>query len=317
MSLVPWLRRGLWYGRKSLQIRRDLGDLWGQGQSLHFLGIVYYAASRYEECIEHCREAIGLFQRTGDYWEVNMARFQVAASLYRLGDLQAAAEEAERMHRSGVQLGDRQAAGLGLDILSKARRGEIDPATIRHELDRPPGDDAQTRSQLLQAEGVRLLAAGAYSEAAQAFQQAYSVARAAGVCNTYIVPSLPWLAGALRMQAEDVASTSPAESRRLRKRAQAAASKGLRLARRFQNDLPHALRENALLAALAGRSKRALKLFDESLRVAERQKARYEHALTQVALGQAGQKFGWSEAEAVLQEGTRVAHQCESGNSQA
>jgi eukaryotic-like serine/threonine-protein kinase len=346
ISVVPWLRRSLFYGRKSLQIRKDLGDLWGQGQSLHFLGIVYYAASRYEECLEHCREAIGLFQRTGDYWEVNMARYQVAASLYRLGHLQAAAEEAERMHRSGVQLGDRQAAGLGLDILSKARRGEIDPATIRRELDRPPGDDAQTRSQLLQAEGVRLLAAGEYSEAAEVFQRGYSVARSAGVCNTYVVPCLPWLATALRMQAEQVeavekwdwfraetaktlenqrsrrclsqffhslvASISPVESRRLRKRAQAAASKGLRLARRFQNDLPHALRENAILATLAGRGKRARKLFDESLRVAERQKARYEHASTQIALGQAGQKFGWSDAEAALQEGTRVARQCES-----
>jgi eukaryotic-like serine/threonine-protein kinase len=346
MSLIPWIRRGIDYAQRSLEIRKDLGDLWGQAQSLHFLGIVYYAASRYEECIEHCREAIGLFQRTGDYWEVNMARFQVAASLYRLGHLQAAAEEAERMHRSGVQLGDRQATGLGLDILSKARRGEIDPATIRHELDRPPGDDAQTRSQLLQAEGVRLLAeavttsrpalgdqqnsqfsygegpepvpssqnfgAGTYSEAAEAFQQAYAVARAAGVCNTYVVPSLPWLATALRMQAEQVASTSPTESRRLRKRAQAAASKGLRLTRRFQNDLPHALRENAILAALAGCGKRARKLFDESLRVAERQKARYEHALTQIALGQAGLRFGWNDAEAALQEGTRVARQCES-----
>ena len=72
----------------------SFGDLWGQGQSLSFYGIVLYAASRFAECIEKCREAVRLLERTGDYWEVHMARYQIAASLYRLGDLRGAVEEA-------------------------------------------------------------------------------------------------------------------------------------------------------------------------------------------------------------------------------
>ena len=37
-----------------------------------------YAASQFEECIERCREAVRLLERTGDYWELHIARYQAA-----------------------------------------------------------------------------------------------------------------------------------------------------------------------------------------------------------------------------------------------
>src|SRR5439155_10596750 len=106
MTLLPYFSRGLAYAEKSLAIRKDLGDLWGQGQSLHFHGVVLYAASRYAECIDKCREAVRLLERTGDQWEVNIARYQIAASQYRLGNLEEAVAEARRMYQSGIELGD-------------------------------------------------------------------------------------------------------------------------------------------------------------------------------------------------------------------
>ena len=87
MSLVGWFGRGIAYARRSYEIRREAGDTWGKGQSLSFYGVVLYAAGRYQECIDRCREAVRLLERTGDYWEVNMARYQAAASMYRMGDL--------------------------------------------------------------------------------------------------------------------------------------------------------------------------------------------------------------------------------------
>ncbi|MGH9011215.1 MAG: protein kinase domain-containing protein, partial [Acidimicrobiia bacterium] len=54
-TMLPWYRRGVAYAQRSLEIRRGLGDLWGEGQSLNFYGVVLYAASRYPECIERCR----------------------------------------------------------------------------------------------------------------------------------------------------------------------------------------------------------------------------------------------------------------------
>src|SRR5262249_2259775 len=48
MHLIAKFSRGIAYAQKSYAIYKSLGDLWGQGQSLHFHGHVFYAASRFE-----------------------------------------------------------------------------------------------------------------------------------------------------------------------------------------------------------------------------------------------------------------------------
>jgi len=125
MSLIGYFRRGIAYAEKSYALRRSFGDLWGQGQSRNFHAILLYAASRYAECVEKSREAVRLLQRTGDYWELNMARYQMGASLYRLGNLRGALEVAELIHQSGLELGDEQASGISLDIWAFATGGRI------------------------------------------------------------------------------------------------------------------------------------------------------------------------------------------------
>ena len=71
ITMVPWYSRGVRYARRSLAVRTDLGDIWGQGQSLNFTGVALYSGSRYEEAKEACTEANRLLRRTGDQWEVN------------------------------------------------------------------------------------------------------------------------------------------------------------------------------------------------------------------------------------------------------
>jgi two-component system sensor kinase len=65
----------------------------------------------------------------------------------------------------------------------------------------------------------------------------------------------------------------------------------------LQNDLPHALRESGLVAALQGQVRKARQYLDESLAVAERQGARFEHAQTLLARGQLGAQHDWPEAQ--------------------
>ena len=74
------------------------------------------------------------------------------------------------------------------------------------------------------------------------------------------------------------------------------------MARSYPNNRPHALRESALLAAMGGRARAARRRFDASLRIAEAQGARHEHALTLQARGLVGLELGWAEAV------TDVAH---------
>ena len=90
MTLVGYFSRAIDYAQRSYRIRQEQRDLWGQGQSLHYYGCVLYAASRFHESIEQCRLAVPLLQKMGDYWQVHIARYQIAASFYHLGDLESA-----------------------------------------------------------------------------------------------------------------------------------------------------------------------------------------------------------------------------------
>lgn len=170
MSVASLFSRGVRYAERSLSIRRALGDSWGQGQSLHFYGIVLYAAARYRDCIEKCRVAARLLDQTGDRWEVNMARYHVAFALYRIGALREAIHEARCVYQAGLVLGDSQAAALSLEIWSKASGGRVPSALIRMQLQQSK-EDVERKMAVLQADGARRLALGQPGEAAGAYRK--------------------------------------------------------------------------------------------------------------------------------------------------
>jgi signal transduction histidine kinase/tetratricopeptide (TPR) repeat protein len=301
MSLIPWFSRAEKYALRSLKIRKEAGDVWGQAQSLHYHGIVLYASSRFRECIEKCREAVRLFQRTGDYWEMNMARYQLAASLYRLGDLAGALAEAKRLHESGIEIGDGQAAGISLDLWAWASDGKIPEEVISVELARER-NDAQATTQVLVAEGVRLLNLGDPAKAVETLTNAWRVIQQTGVINAWVAPVLPWLTTAMRIQARMLKDETPRRRDLLLRRAQRVANHALRITRRFRNDLPHTWRELALLAAMQGRLSRARRCFARSLSEAQRQDAQYEFAQTLFCRGRVGMEIGWRDAEQDVEE---------------
>jgi signal transduction histidine kinase/serine/threonine protein kinase/tetratricopeptide (TPR) repeat protein/ActR/RegA family two-component response regulator len=282
MSLIPFYRRGIAYAQKSLDIRRAFGDLWGQGQSLSYYGVVLYSASQYRECVEKCREAVRLLERTGDYWEVHIARYQMAASLYHLGDLDEAVEQAQRNHTSGLELGDEQASGINLDIWARATGGAIPKEVVHRELERKR-HDAQGTAEVMLAEGVRLIGARQFTQAAEVFATALDVARQAGVFNTYTLPNLAWRVTALRGALEQTSHYAVRQRRRQLREALAAAREAVRIGRKFRNELPHALREYGLLLSMQGRQRAALHALDASLAVARVQGARLDFAQTTLA----------------------------------
>ena len=299
MSLVGFYIRGIAYAQESLSIYKSLGDWWGQGQALNFHGIVLYYASRYEECIEKCREAVRVLERAGDLWEVNAARVHVAFSLYRLGNLAASAELARQVHYSGVELGDDGASGFSLDVWAWSTGGQVPAEILQAELQRPRAN-AQVVAQVIMAEGVRLFMLDRVVEAAEMFERGHQVAERAGVKNAYTLPFRAWIASALRRQAERTSPWRPELRTGLLARASEMADKAVRVARTFRNDLPHALREAGLIAAMQGSSSKARQYLDESLTVAQRQGARFEYAQTLLARGRVGSAVAWPEAEADL-----------------
>ncbi|MEA2193909.1 MAG: hypothetical protein QOG42_343, partial [Solirubrobacteraceae bacterium] len=305
VTMLPWCTRGIEYAQRSLAIRRAQRDMWGEGQSLHFYGLVLYVAGRYEESLEKCRAAVEILERTGDRWEMNTAGWHVALALYRLGRMEEAVAAAQAVHRSGIELGDVQASGISLGAWAKASGGAVPAELLEAELARP-ADDVHARVEVLQAQALRLIREDRVDEAVAVLVDADAYLRRSGLRQEYVAPLRPWLATALRMQAERASALAPAQRRRMLRRARRAARRAVRLARSYRNNLPHALREAALLAAMSGRRRRAVRLLDRSLAVAIEQDARFEHARTLVARGAIRATVGAPGADDDVATGERM-----------
>lgn len=310
ISTLPWFGRGDKYAKKSLQIREERGDIWGRAHSLSFRGAVSCAQARFAECIAMCSEAIRLFERTGDYWEMTTARYQVALSLYRLGDLRGAVEEAQRTREIGRAHGDQQAAGMPLDVWVLASRGRVPAEIVQSELARDR-NDSQTTAQIMLAEGVRLLYAGQLEEAATMIERARQVVWKAGIRHAWVAAISPWLATVRRRQVEETSDRTPDARQTFMQQAIRAARRARWVARSFRNEMPHALRESALLAAMQGKPRQARTLFDRSLAVAQAQQARHEQAQTLQARGEIGQELGWSSAASDLAQAKELFREIE------
>jgi signal transduction histidine kinase/tetratricopeptide (TPR) repeat protein len=297
MTMVPWFGRGLAYAERSLAIRRKLGDVWGQGQSLHFAGVVLYGASRFDECINSCTQAVTLLRRTGDLWEANDAALNVALALLRRGRVGEAVEWSRRLHSVALAVGDTHATGISIEVWSKATGGKVPAGLLAAEVNRVT-DDVQTHSEVLQAEAVRLLGDGESEAARRVLERAQTMVDRAHLRQEYSSPISGWLTTALRRELEDTSLLAGAQRRQLRAQAQKACGRALRVSRRFRNNAPHALRELGLLSAMDGRYRRARKAFDRSLAVAVGQGAELEAAITRRARAMTGRIAGWADAAA-------------------
>lgn len=308
MTIIPWFARGLDYAERSFAIRKAMGDVWGQGQSLSFQGVGLYASSRYREAIERCSEAKRLLERTGDRWEVNTAGWNIALARYRLGELREAAETARRVYEAAVEIGDQAAAGIALSAWSRASGGKVPAELIKRQLERAELEDASTNVEVHLAEAIRLLGAGEAGQAIEILKSARRVVHKAGLRQEYVAPILPWLATALRVQAEQVSAHSSVPRRQMLQ-AVNVAFRAAFVSRSYRNNRPQALREQGLLAALDGRHRAAKRRLAASLAEARLQGARNEEAQTLSALGRVGVPLGWPGAAEDLRAGRELAEE--------
>lgn len=278
MTSLPWFRRSLHYGRLGVAMRRRLGDLWGEGQTLGQYGIALYAASCLEEALEVQHQAMEILERTGGLWEYHTALNQAAQILQRLGRLPEARRAAQEAWRSGVEVGDSQARATALGTWARIDPLGISGEKIQEEI-QDLATDVAHRSWLLEGEGIRRLARGEVEQALEALNAAYDTVKKAGKRDEYVASTPCWLATALRRQAEELPALHPGRPEALG-RAARAAQEALRWAWSYRNNLPHALREAALVAALRERPREARRLLDRSLEAAERLGLRWERALT-------------------------------------
>jgi two-component system sensor kinase len=305
ISLIPMFGRAIRYAEKSLSLRRQFRDVWGEGQTLSFYSCVLYYASRYSDCIEKGRESVRLLRRTGDYWGVHISQYQIAAAMYHLGDFEAALQVARQSHRSGLDLGDEHASTIILDVWARAARASIPPALIDRELSRHQRG-VQSLCQIHIAAGISGLYRKEYDIAIDHLQQADRIATKSGIVNAYTLPATAWLATAYREKAILELTYSPQEARKLLRSAYQQAVRYLRRSRLCENDLPRAQREIGLFHAMRGNHRRAGKWLKRSIEKARALQMKYELALTLQSVGEVGSKLVGFEPQLAREESQRI-----------
>lgn len=286
--------RGTQHATAGAAICAESGDAWGAGHALHHEGMALYIASRFEQAAKQLRSAIAVLQRAGDTWEVASALAHLAYSTYRLGRLEEAAELGRQLREIGVVHDQAMARCGGLQIIALATFGRVPRGPLLEEM--AVADHALRFGMVAQAEALRLLRSGEPLDAAAVLQDAWDRSRRDGVFHDLVHPAVAWLATALRVAATSLPTSKAVERRELLRRAHHAARVSSWVGRRMRNQLPHALRERGLLAAIDGRPKTASRHLDASLRIADEQGARLERAQTLLGRGEVGAVFGWPGA---------------------
>ena len=126
-------------------------------------------------------------ERTGDYWEVHIARYQLAAARYRKGDLEVAAREARQTYYSALELGDFQATANIIDVWIRADLNNLPQEVLEQETARTV-NDMQAKCQVLLADGISHIRKGDYEAAAERFHEAIKRSKKAS-CLLYTSPS--------------------------------------------------------------------------------------------------------------------------------
>ncbi|MBT9587785.1 response regulator [bacterium] len=283
MSIFPWFRRGIDYAQRSLKLRQQHGDVWGQGQSLCFSAAINYAASRFQPALACSRQSERLLERAGDLWEMHTAGYHKALCRYRLGDLAGAIEDARRVHQSSLEVGDGGGAAMSLGAWAQASGGQIPKEASERTLKLI--NDVFTRIELIQAEGIRLLASGNPKAATQKLQEGVDSIASSGVRCAYVASVPVYLTQALRVLMQQTPDYAPGGRRAVWKRAWAASQQAFRLTRWYRNSLPHLWRERGWLEAARGRLSPARQCFERSLAEARQQRAVYEQLATRHAQG--------------------------------
>jgi signal transduction histidine kinase/tetratricopeptide (TPR) repeat protein/predicted Ser/Thr protein kinase len=296
-TTIPWYARGIAYAERSFAIRQSLGDVWGQGQSLAFHGVALYSASRFTDALAKLGEAIRLLERTGDQWEINTAGWNVALCHYRLGNLDKAAGLARDVYRTAAEIDDHASSAIALSAWAKATGGRVPVELLAAELGRAT-DDLHTTSEVHLAEALRLLTHGDPAAAATLLADTQRTVSKAGLHMEYVAPLLPWLVTAQRAVAESLPAHLGRERRRSLRVAARTARRARRISRAYRNNLPHALREQALVAVLRGRRRRARALLDRAVRTAADQGMRQEEADTRMAYVRIGTALRWPGVDA-------------------
>ena len=106
LMAVPLFTRALRYHEKALKIRSDLGDEWGVGQSMQWLGYCHAWQGNYRSSDEYFSRSISIFRRIGDLWEISMSLGGASYNAYVTSDYDRSFSLTKEFHDISLKLND-------------------------------------------------------------------------------------------------------------------------------------------------------------------------------------------------------------------
>jgi tetratricopeptide (TPR) repeat protein len=198
--LLGRARRAARYAERAVSICTQGGDEWGKAHAMHLYGVALVASGEYRRAITLLTAAVEGFDRTADRWEAHTSRWHRALALYRLGEREDAAREAEEVHRLAKAIGDRQATASAICIRALARDGEgLDE---NEGADLRGGFDVQSALTYQLGRAIALLGAHRLADADDVLSYAATEIRRRRLLNSYVTPILSWRATVARWQSE-------------------------------------------------------------------------------------------------------------------
>jgi tetratricopeptide (TPR) repeat protein len=185
------LKRGLSYGKRAVEICEQLGDLWGRGQALSYYGMALVPAGQFHLAEKVMQEAIPIFERTGDRWELSNIRMVLTHCLLYLGKTEEALRSSRKVYEGCLQTGETQFMGHAVSGWALASGGKVPQDILNQEIERPREGDITTVVGVYDAQGAQLLFGEKNPEhAAKVFKQAIEVIQKYRLRNEFIGASV-------------------------------------------------------------------------------------------------------------------------------
>jgi transcriptional regulator with GAF, ATPase, and Fis domain/tRNA A-37 threonylcarbamoyl transferase component Bud32 len=86
LMAIPLFKLSVKWHQKALQLRKQIHDVWGTGESLQFMGVCYLWKGDYKKSITCFNESIMTLKKTGDIKEIELALTNLALDYNYLSD---------------------------------------------------------------------------------------------------------------------------------------------------------------------------------------------------------------------------------------
>lgn len=275
LAVLGSYRRSSHHIQRGLKIRQKHNDRLGVGESTCWLGITHWAAGEYQKAVETITEGILILSEVGDEWTINLAMFHRAMAYYNLGRLEDAIVESNYVIQRCLSSNDSRIGCASYGIL-RASGGLADLEELRSRR-RDYAHDFLAVCNINKGEAISYAQAGMFDLAIKSATLACNLPIKQRLPNYHTFAAAPIALHVLRRHLSSLSRSSTEFRKQLRK-AKKLVWVAASLSRVLPSEASFTWREIGEIARLCDRPKKALRHYEKSIKIAERQNARYELA---------------------------------------